>query len=204
MKLYHFARTRSDRTRWALEELCVEYEPVVVDLAHGEQHTPDYRTIHPVGLAPALMTDEGVVLRESAAIVMYLVDQHPDQGLAPVPGSAERGAYYEWCVYGPAELDPFLMTITRGTEIFPAEVRDPVAGERAKEQIVGRLNFVADTVSKEGYILGTRFSAADIVIGHACAWARMIGISGDYPALTAYLERLGQRPAFRKIYESET
>ena len=96
-ELYEYPPTRSQRAKWALEELGVDYSSHVVQLIEGEQNLDAYRAIHPLGVVPALKT-EGYTIFESVAIVLQLIDEHPEKNLAPAVGTAERAIYYQWCV----------------------------------------------------------------------------------------------------------
>ncbi len=106
--LYAFPPTRSNRAQWALEELGLTYENRIVNLEKGEQNACEYLSRHPLGVVPVLETDHYRMF-ESVAIIMQMIDENPDSGLAPEAGSPERALYYQWCVYAPAELDCRLM-----------------------------------------------------------------------------------------------
>lgn len=197
MKLYHCPPTRSQRAVWALREAGADFEPVYINLFSGEQNDDAYRAVQPRGVVPALDTGAGVIV-ESSAIAMLAFEQHPDAGLAPAPGAADRAAYLQWCVYGPAELDPYLVTITANTMLLPEEQRDPAKVDQAKEDLTNRWKFVETGLGANNYLLGDAFSGSDVVVGHSCQWAQMVGALPD--SLAPYLDRLSQRPAFQKTY----
>ena len=88
-ELFEFPPTRSNRAKWALEELGIDYTSRIVDLRRDEHSSPRHRAIHPLGLVPALRTDTYTMF-ESVAIVMQLLDEYPERRLAPPPGSAQR------------------------------------------------------------------------------------------------------------------
>ena len=85
-ELYEFPPTRSQRAKWALEELGIAYSSHVVDLPAGQQNTDAYRALHPLGVVPALRTDDYTIF-ESVAIVLQLIDEHPEKKLAPAVGT---------------------------------------------------------------------------------------------------------------------
>ena len=198
MKLYHMPPTRSDRARWALEEVGAAYDAELVDLRTGAQNEDAYRAVHPLGVVPAL-EDAGDVFRESTAIVMYLADRFPEAKLAPPVGSAARGRYYELCTFAPAELDHFLVTVTQHTMLLPEAKRDAAAAQGAKERLAPRLEWIAREAG-DAYLMG-EFSAADIAVGHSVVWSSWFGMAQEIEALGAYLGRLGERAAFQKIYQ---
>ncbi len=197
MKLYHHPRTRSSRVRWLIAELGIACDVQRVDVFAGEGRKPEYQqAVHPHGFVPAL-EDDGVVLIESAAICMYLVDRYGDGQLAPKVGTTLRGTYYEWMVYVPATADPCLETIMFHTMFLPEHKRLPQLVERAKKTWTSTIEprFRA-ALGKTPFIMGEAFSAADILAGGALTWARMAGVLGDDPVITRYVDVLSARPAF--------
>jgi glutathione S-transferase len=204
-ELYEFPPTRSQRAKWALEELGIGYTSRIVALPEGQQNSQQYRAIHPLGVVPALKTDTYTIF-ESVAIVLQLIDEHPEKKLAPAAGSPERATYYQWCVFACAELDPAVMMFFDNT-LRPLEhMRPPGTPHDAKLAACGRSNFAAragilsKALGDRDHLLGSGFSGADIVIGHSCFMATYMGLLGDHPVLEAYYERLRQRPGHRRAY----
>ena len=203
--LYEWPPTRSQRAKWALEELGIEYTSHGIDLLKGEQDSDAYRAIHPLGVVPALKTANYTIF-ESVAIVLQLIDEHPERNLAPAPGTPERAAYYQWSVFACAELDPAIMMVFDNTMRPLEHMRPPGTPHDAKLAARGRRDFAirADMLSKalddREFLLGSDFSGADILIGHSCFMATFTGLIGDYPVLEAYYERLRQRPGHRRAY----
>jgi glutathione S-transferase len=203
MKLYHQPRTRSSRVRWLLLELEVACEVQTVNVFAGEGRTPEYqKAVHPHGFVPAL-EDDGVVLIESSAICMYLADKYGDGRLAPKPGTTARGKYYEWMVYVPATADPCLETIMFHTMFLPEAKRMPQLVERAKKTWSTKIEprFGA-ALAKAPFILGETFSAADVLVGGALAWAKMAGALGDDAVVNRYLDAIMARPAFVEAHQA--
>ncbi len=204
-ELYEWPPTRSQRAKWALEELEVPYTSRKVILLEQEQDSAAYRAIHPLGVVPALRT-EAYTIFESVAIVLQLIDEHPEKGLAPAPGSPERALYYQWSVFACAELDPAVMLVFDNTMRPLEHMRPPGTphdaglAERGRRDFATRAEIVSKALGDRDYLLGAEFSGADILIGHSCFMARFTGMLGDYPVLEAYYERLSQRPAHRRAY----
>ncbi|MBX3187498.1 MAG: glutathione S-transferase family protein [Labilithrix sp.] len=197
MKLYHQPRTRSSRVRWLLAELGVTCDVAPIDVFAGEGRKPDYQqAVHPHGFVPALEED-GQILIESSAICMYLADRYGEGRLAPKLGTAERGKYYEWMVYVPATVDPCLETIMFHTVFLPEGKRIPQLVERAKKSWTTKMEpRIEAALAKSPFILGETFSAADVLVGGALAWAQMAGVLGSGAAITRYLDAITKRPAF--------
>ncbi len=97
-ELYEFPPTRSQRAKWVLEELGIEYASHIINLPEGQQNSDAYRAIHPLGVVPALKTATYTMF-ESVAMVLQLIDEHPEKHLAPAVGTPERAHYYQRCVF---------------------------------------------------------------------------------------------------------
>ncbi len=203
--LYEWPPTRSNRVKWALEELEAPYSSKIVNMEKGEQLSEDYLSIHPLGVVPALRTDDYTMF-ESIAIVMQLIDEHGEKNLSPQPGAPERALYYQWCVFASAELDPALMMYFDNTMRPEQAMRPPGAKHNQAIADLGKYNFIvrakilSQTLERQDYLLEKGFSGADIVIGHSCFMAKFMGFLDEFPVLTAYYERLEKRPAHQKVY----
>jgi len=201
MELFEFPPTRSQRAKWALEELGITYTSRLVDLPKGQQNAAAYRAIQPLGVVPALKT-AAYTMFESVAIVLQLIDEHPEQDLAPGPGSPARAHYYQWSVFACAELDPAIM-LHFDNELRPFEYGgrgDAALAGRGREGFAVRADILARTLDGRDYLLGAKFSGADIVIGHSFFMASHTGLMDERPVLEAYYARLQQRPAYQRVY----
>jgi glutathione S-transferase len=205
IELYEFPPTRSQRAKWALEELGIAYSSHVVDLPGGEQNSDDYRAIQPLGVVPALKTDDYTIF-ESVAIVLQLIDENPEKNLAPAVGTSARASYYQWSVFACAELDPPLMMYFDNTMRPLAHMRPPGTPHDAALAARGRADFgvraeiLSKALADRDYLLGDDFSGADILVGHCGFMATYMGLIGDYPVFEAYYRRLQQRPAYQRAY----
>lgn len=203
--LYEFPPTRSNRVKWALEEIGTDYETRTVDLLAGEQDRDAYRAIHPLGVVPAFETDRYRIF-ESVAILLQLLDEYPDEGLAPAIATAERAVYYQWCIFAGAELDPAIMLVFDNTMRPlegmrpPGAIHEPALAERGRYEFSVRAQALSDALADQDYLLGEEFSGADIAVGHSCFMATHTGLLGDYPILQDYYARLSERPAHQRVY----
>ncbi|WP_224363587.1 glutathione S-transferase family protein [Hyalangium versicolor] len=200
MKLYFHPQSRSTRIRWILEELGIPYELAPVDLLKGEQKEPAYLKVHPMGQLPAI-EDSGCPLFESAAIIMQLADKYPEKGLAPAVGTQERGEYYQWILFAMTEAEPPLITIVQNTRFLSEADRSPAAVDRATKRFKAVAAVLEERMKGRDFIVGNKFSAADVVLGGVLFFASRVGQLGDdTPTLKATLERLMARPAAKKGY----
>jgi glutathione S-transferase len=176
-----------------LEEVGADYEIRRVDLQQGENRKPEFLAINPMGKLPTLVVD-GTVITEAAAIVAWLADAYPDAGLSPPAGSADRGAWYRWLFFGGSCFEPAMVD-----EMFK---RPPVPQKSAVGW--GSINQVIATVEaalRPGpWLLGERFSAADVYIGAELSWAAMFGLPQlrQSDVIGEYIARCRERPAYAR------
>ena len=188
--LYHAAPSRSSIVHWMLEEVGASYRIELLDLNVGQQKEPGYLAINPMGKVPAIV-HRGVVITEVAAICCYLADTFPAAGLAPAIGDPQRGTYLRWLFFEPASLEPAI--IDRMLERRPGR-----PGALGYGDFDTTMEVVARSVTPGPYLLGERFSTADVLIGSALRWGMMIAAVPQRPEFAAYIERLEARPALRR------
>lgn len=197
MKLYFAPKTRATRPRWLLEELGVPYELVNIDLEKGEHKQLPYLRVHPLGQVPALV-DEDVTVYESIAICMYLADKFIEKKLAPAFGTPERAAYYQWMLFAAATLEPPIGEYFMHTQGLPADKRNPETAAKAKEKALAAIKAVEHAMLGKMYLVGEKFSAADIVVGSIMRFAESMKLLADAPDLASWLYELKSHAAFKK------
>ena len=185
--LYHFAPSRSMIARWMLEEVGQPYELRVLDYRNGEHRKPGFLAINPMGKVPALV-HKGVAITEAAAICCYLADEFPAAELGVPIGDPRRGPYLKWLFFGPSCLEPAVIDSVHGR----SDAKPEQVGWGTAERV---LDVVADAVEPGPYLLGDRFTAADVVIGSGLRWGMFTKSIPERPEFTAYVARLGERPA---------
>ncbi|WP_199555913.1 glutathione S-transferase family protein [Sandaracinobacteroides hominis] len=186
---YTNPQSRGQTMRWMLEELGQPYETVI--LQYGTtMKSADYLAINPMGKVPAIRHG-GQVVTECGAICAYLADAFPQAGLAPPAGA--RGAYYRWMFFGAGPVESAIMDRYRKIEI-PDEQKVMV-GYGSWQDVVGALE---KAVSASEWIAGDSFSAADVYAGAQIDWPLQFGMIEPTPALTAYVERLRARDAYKR------
>lgn len=184
--VWHGPNTRSTGTVWLVEELGVPYELRKVDVFGGETREAEFLKVNPAGKVPAIRY-HGRTLTEMAAISLYLCDEFPDAGLAPAIGDELRADYLYWSVFRPGILEPAIVTKAQNLEVDPRTV-----GWGEWETVIGR---VETTLENGPYLLGERFSAADILVGGALGWMKHFGLMPPNSPVAPYLDRLDARPA---------
>lgn len=160
-ELFEYPPTRSNRVKWALEELGIEYTSHQVDFMQGKLRDAAHRSIHPLGHVPAYRTDT-FTMHESVAIVLQLLDDHPDVGLAPDIGDPKRAIYYQWCVFAASELDHNLFNYMKHTMHLSKEQRSEEIAIMSKQNFTERAVALCDALSSNDYLLGSEFASPGI------------------------------------------
>lgn len=195
MKLYYCPRTRAFRALWMLEEIGAPYELVVVDIRKGAQDTAAYRAINPMMKVPALV-DGDAAMGETGAILIYLADRFPDAKLAPAVSDPRRGRYLQWIFFGTAVVEPAFAEKAGGwqTNAFSFAWGDFARVAQVLED---------GLASAAPWIVGTQFTAADVLIGTAVQWGLGTKLLAEKPVFRKYVERFAARPAFQRATEIE-
>lgn len=188
--LYTNPMSRGRIARWALEETGAAYDTVYINYG-PEMKSPDYLSINPMGKVPALKHGN-IVISEVAAICAHLGDQFPNAELAPGIGSLERGTYFRWLFFGPGVVEPAVMTKNLGFEV-PQEKIGTV-GHGSFELVMDTLE---DALRGRDYLVGDRFTMADLYIGAQITWGLQFGTMEERPGFRAYVERVTARPAYQ-------
>jgi glutathione S-transferase len=191
MRIFHREHAgRPIRVAWTLEELGEPYELTVMSREEGKSE--EHLARHPLGRVPVLGDDDGYVF-ESAAICLHLADMHLDAGLVPPPATRERALVYQWTIFAPAELEPPLI------EAAVQAQRDPERAAVARERFGKAAGAVGGALGGNEYLVGNRFTVADVLVGSALAFTARAGFAEQLPAnLTDYLARLAARPAYQR------
>jgi glutathione S-transferase len=186
MRLYHVAPSRSTRVLWLLEEIGQPYE---LTLMKGEERqTDEHRRRHPLGRVPVLEDEQGFLF-ESAALCLQLADVYPDAQLNWPLATHERGVVYQWTVFAMTELEPAITEARRHRE------DDPARAQAGAERFQAAAAAVEQALDGNEYLVGDRFSVADLVCGAVLISAKTAGLTDELPNINAYLARLEARPA---------
>ena len=171
--------SRGRIVRWMLEEVGRPYRTELLDYG-TTMKAPEYLRINPMGKVPALRHGDTVVT-ESAAICAYLADAFPDAGLAPPPGDRLRGPYYRWLFFAAGPVEAAATNKAFGLEL-PAE-RKAMAGYGSLADVLAVLEAA---VAEREYLVGDRFTAADVYVGSHIGWGMEFGMIEKRPAFERY------------------
>jgi len=187
--LYHCPNTRSTRFIFLLEELEAPYQIRLVTTRTRSGGAPDPANPHPQGKVPAI-SDDGVVVFESAAIAIYLTDKFPKNRIGPLAGEPERGAYLSWLAYYTGVFEPAFVS-----KFMSWEVPRGTAGWAPVEEV---LPVILARLTQAPYFTGERFSAADVLYATSFALFANSPILPKSPVIEDYVKRVVTRPAFAR------
>jgi glutathione S-transferase len=191
---YTHPMSRGRIVRWMLEEVGEPYRTELLEYG-TTMKAPEYLAINPMGKVPALRHGDTVVT-ECAAICCYLADVFPDARLAPPPGDRLRGPYYRWLFFAAGPLEAAATNKAFNLEV-PAERRG-MAGYGSLADVLSALEAA---VSERAYLVGDRFSAADVYVGSHIGWGMSFGTIEQRPAFERYFARISARPAAARARE---
>ena len=186
--------SRGRIVRWMLEEVGHPYRTELLDYG-TTMKAPVYLAVNPMGKVPAIRHGETVVT-ECAAICAYLADAFPESGLAPPHASPSRGAYYRWLFFAAGPIESAASNKALGFVV--PDGRQVMVGYGSFADVMSVLE---GAVSQGDYLLGDRFSAADVYLGSQIGFGMMFGTIEKRPAFEQYWARISQRPAAQRARE---
>ncbi|MDO5668008.1 MAG: glutathione S-transferase family protein [Alcaligenaceae bacterium] len=200
--LYHSVSARSFRPLWALEELGLDYELVMMEFP-PRVHRRDFLDTNPLGTIPAMMTEHGL-MTESAAMCQYIVSRKPGTSLAIAEHEKDFGSYLNFIHYGEATLTFPQTLVLRYQHFEPPERQHPGIVADYTQWFISRSRLLDQVLQKSDYLCGERFTIADISVAYALMLADYIELLNQCSeSIQDYWHRLQQRPAFLKTLEIE-
>jgi glutathione S-transferase len=185
---YTHPQSRGRIVRWMLEEIGQPYRTEVVDYA-TTMKAPAYLAINPMGKVPSLKHGD-IVVTEAAAICAYLADAFPEANLAPSPGDRLRGPYYRWLFFAAGPVEAAASNKALGFVV--PEGRERMMGYGSFGEVMDALE---GAVSQGDYLVGDRFTAADVYVGSHIGFGLQFGTIEKRPVFERYLARISVRPA---------
>jgi glutathione S-transferase len=192
---FHNPHSRAAMTRALLEELGTDYALHVIDFRKNEQLAPDYTAINPLGKVPAIR-HRGTPVTETVAIYIYLADVFPQANLAPALDDPQRGTYLRWLVFYAACFEPAVGDRAMKREPAP-RAQSPYA------DFDTTMNAITSALKPGPWLLGERFSAADVLWGNALRWLTGFGMVEGTPIVADYVARVMTRPAEQRAIKAD-
>jgi glutathione S-transferase len=191
LTLYHIAPSRSSVVLWMLEEIGEPYDIQLLSMKKGTNREPAYLAVNPMGKVPALRHGDSIIT-EVAAICCYLADEFPQAGLNIPQGQRQRGPYLKWLFFGPGTLESAVMD-----RAFPRAAQAPRAA-LGYGDFDTTMDVVARAVTPGPFLMGEKFTAADVVIGSNLRWATLFKMIPERKEFVDYVARLAERPAAKR------
>jgi glutathione S-transferase len=211
--VHHLNNSRSQRVLWLLEELGVAYEVKRYERDPKTMRAPaSLLAVHPLGKSPVI-TEDGLTVAESGAIIEYLVERHGGGRLIPPTGTPERLRYTYWLHFAEGSaMTPLLLSLLFGRlprQPMPFFARpivrrlcSNVLATFVEPQLEAHRAFMEDELGKSAWFAGDEFSAADIQMSFVVeASAARGGLDRSRPRLKAWLERIHARPAWQRALD---
>lgn len=192
---FHNPHSRAAMTRALLEELGVDYQQHVLDFRKSEQLAGEYRALNPMGKVPAIRHN-GTMVTETVAIFIYLADAFRQANLAPALDDPQRGTYLRWLVFYAACFEPALSDRALKREPAP-RAQSPYA------DFDTTWTAITQALRPGPWILGERFSAADVLWGNALRWVTGFGMVEATPVVADYIARVMSRPAEQRALKAD-
>ena len=204
-QLHYFPSNANAAPQMVLEELGQAYELVLVERGKNAQKSAEYLKINPNGRIPTLV-DGGFALFEAAAIVLHLVDKHPEAGLAPKVGTPERAKFYQWLTFLTNSLQEELMIWQYPDRLTGTDAAATAVVKRGAEaRASAYLDVIENHLKANGPLfLGDKLSAADFYLVMLARWARpMTKPPRARPNIAKLLDKVTALPSVRRAYERQ-
>jgi len=203
-ELHFFFGTRAMRPQWFANEVGIKLKLKWVDLVAGDQKKEEYKKTNWAGTLPFLV-DGDAKMAESTAILQYLGEKYRTTKDLLIPFDAkpaDKAAYYNSMIYTISTMDQFILPAYLNTFVIPEAYRNPQLVEDGKKRFEESIARVAgEFIKGKQYIAGDKFTIADIVIGYTLGLAAGLNWLNSHPELLAYMQRLKERPSFKKTYD---
>jgi glutathione S-transferase len=211
--VHHLNNSRSQRVLWLLEELGVPYEVRRYERdAKTMLAPPTLLAVHPLGKSPVI-TDGGVTMAESGAIIEYLVDTYGAGRLIPVKDTPERLRYTYWLHYAEGSaMPPLLLKLVFdrvATTPMPwpfsamaRRIAGSVQSAFIRPQLRRHLDFMESELAAKPWFAGDEFTAADVQMSFPLEAAHSrAGLGAGRPKLVDFLSRIHGRSAYQRALE---
>lgn len=213
--LHHLEYSQSFRILWLLEVLGAEYTLKTYDRDPKSRLAPaEYKALSPLGTAPVVTGENGLVLAESNAVIDYILDLHRESHLRPEFGAPSRADYLFWFHAGNGSLMPMqfmngiLMMMTARTPALLRPVVKAVTGKVREMLVLPRLKTIFDKMETDlgqhKWLAGENLTAADISLSYSIFSAEARGAIGeDRPNIRRWLQQVRELPSFQRATEKD-
>ncbi|MCB2130682.1 MAG: glutathione S-transferase family protein [Rhodobacteraceae bacterium] len=186
-------KSRTFRVVWMLEEIGVQFEHIP-----APPQSEGVTSFNPAGKVPVLI-DDGTPITDSTAIIQYLADKH---GKFTHPaGTLERARQDSLTQFLLDEFDANLWTAARHSFVLPEELRHSAIKNTLRWEFERSQKVLASRMSDGPFLMGGKMTVPDIILTHCGNWA----LSARFPItehrLSTYLDKMRERPAYKRTAE---
>ena len=198
LRVWGIGTARTLRPHWALAELGIEYETRDILPRTRGMEDRDFLKVSQRGKIPILESGD-MVIGESGAILFHLADRYRETiELSPVAGSDQRAEFDDVCLFVLTEIDAPLYVIRRHLGLRDVYGESPVAVLAARDYFLRQVSELEKRLGDgDEFLVGPKFSVADILFSSCLGWAAFIGIDLS-SRLTDYQTQVTLRAAYRK------
>jgi glutathione S-transferase/GST-like protein len=201
-KLYWAQGSGAMAPQALFEEIGAEYEKIVIDFEKEEHKSDEFLSVNPMGQIPALVLPDGTLMTETAAMLVQIVDRHPEAKLAPLAGSAERARFARWLFFLASNVYPTTLRFYYSERYST----DPDAAEGIKAAAANDLDdqfgILDDALDPGPYLLGETYSAVDIMLWMLVQWhPDLTRLSEKAPRVVRAAKLVQERPAIARTWQ---
>jgi glutathione S-transferase len=198
MKLYYATGSCGLAPQIALREAGQVFDLIRVDFRTKTTSEGDYFQVTPKGFVPALKLEDGEVITEGAVVLQWIADHNPESKLLPAPGSMERYRALEWLNYIATDMHKGY------ANLFYPYLDNASKARFIEGNLSTRFAYLDDHLSRRQYLLESGFSVADAYLYNILSWSPRVNVDlSAYPAIRAFMARMGDRPTVRASLEAE-
>ena len=205
LRLHYYPGFISLAAHIVIEEIGLEYELSFVNLHKGPNKGSAYLALHPDGLVPVL-EDDGLVLYESVAIILHLLEMKSEASLLPEQSSALRPHFYKWLMWLSTGLHANLSLYLHPNKVAVSAEAQSEVRDAAEQRVNAQFDRVEEEFARHGgaWFLGDSYTAVDAYLFTLARWSRgMPHPAASRPRLGAYLRRMIARPAVQRAHAQE-
>ena len=202
-KLFYAPDSAAMAIRVIFEELGVPYELIPTTIDREKPCPPEQLAINPNGWVPVLVWDDGSMY-ECAAITVFLCDRHPQTNLAPAIDDPTRALYLQTLVYFSNSVQNAFQLSYYPDRFADSPADEPSAQRRGNRRLRETWKVIDDQIASNEWVLGDRFSAADIYLFMLTTWLqpdRGHPTINEFPNVKRIANRVMQRPSIQLVYE---
>ena len=204
-KLYWSPGSAAMAPHAILNEIGGPVQLIKIDDDNGEQKGEKYLKLNPHGRVPTLIYDDDKVMYESAAICLFLTERHPEAGLAPAPGHADRGLFLQWMAYLTNTLQEEQMHWWHPDYYIDGADRQADLKRKAEERSDRMFGFLSGIMNRSGpFLCGKNFYACDVYLAMLARWTRnMAKPAISHPEISRLVRHCLAYAPYAKILKDE-